>query len=270
MSGQISEVIVIVAAGTLLIFLLLTFLLTMFLILQRKQLISQQEKAALHTQYAKEILRAQVEVQNSTLQQIAEELHDNIGQLLFVAKLNLNLLEETEQSYENNQRIVQINEAIELSISEVRALTKSFDGDFVRDFGLQDSLHNELSRIQKTNNYLISADVRGERYSLGFEKEIVLFRICQEILSNIMKHSKSKSINVVLEYGPETLLLCIHDDGLGFDIRSVGQETMRCAGSGLRNMRRRTEMLGGNFTLESEVGKGTKVQIVLPRPADTR
>jgi two-component system NarL family sensor kinase len=241
----------------------------MFLIFQRKQLISQQEKAALHTQYAKEILQAQVEVQNSTLQQIAGELHDNIGQLLFVAKINLNILEETEQNYENNQRIVQINEAIELSINEVRALTKSFDGDFVRDFGLQDSLHNELARIQKTNNYQISTDVRCERYSLGFEKEIVLFRICQEILNNIMKHSKSKSIAIVLEYGAESLLLCISDDGRGFDIQSLRQEDMQHSGSGLRNMRRRTEMLGGNFTLETGLGKGTKVQVVLPRPANT-
>ncbi|MGX5852466.1 sensor histidine kinase [Dyadobacter jiangsuensis] len=269
MSGQVSEVVIIVAAGTVVIFLLLTFLLTMFLIFQRKQLVSQQEKAALHALYAKEILQAQVEVQNSTLQQIAGELHDNIGQLLFVAKINLNILEETEQNYENNQRIVQINEAIELSINEVRALTKSFDGDFVKDFGLQDSLHNELARIQKTNNYQISTDVHGERYSLGFEKEIVLFRICQEILNNIMKHSKSKNIAVALEYGAERLLLCIYDDGRGFDIHSVRQEDMRHSGSGLRNMRRRTEMLGGNFTLESGLGKGTKVQIVLPRPANT-
>jgi len=265
MSGPISEVVAIVAAGSLLTFLLLTFLFTIFLILQRKQLISQQEKATVHTQYAREILQAQIEVQNSILQQIVEKLYDNIGQLLFVAKLNLNLLEETEQNYENNQRIFQINEAIELSISEVRAVAKSFGSDLVRDFRLQDSLHNELARIQKANNYLISTDLRGERYSLGFEQEIVLFRICQEILNNIMKHSKSKNIDVILEYGPEMLLLCIQDDGQGFDIQSVGQGPIRLAGSGLRSIRRRTEILGGNFTLESECGKGTRIQIALPR-----
>ncbi|MGG7666495.1 sensor histidine kinase [Dyadobacter sp. BHUBP1] len=269
MSGQVSEVVIIVAAGTVVIFLLLTFLLTMFLILQRKQLVSQQEKAALHTQYAKEIIQAQVEIQNSTLQQIAEELHDNIGQLLFVAKININLLEETEQNDENNQRIIQINEAIELSINEVRALTKSFDGDFVRDFGLQNSLDNELARIQKTGTYQIAVTVRGERYSLGFEKEIVLFRICQEILNNIMKHSKAKNIAVVLEYEVETWLLCISDDGRGFDHQFMTQGDLQHSGSGLRNMRRRTEMLGGNFTLESGLGNGTKIQIVLPRPAIT-
>ena len=86
MSVEVSEVVIIMAAGTIIVFLLLIFLLVFFFIFQKKQLQNQQEKTALHTQYAHEILQTQIEVQNTTMQQIGAELHDNIGQLLLWPK----------------------------------------------------------------------------------------------------------------------------------------------------------------------------------------
>ena len=263
MSVEVSEVVIIMAAGTIIVLLLLIFLLVFFFVFQKKQLQNKQEKTALHIQYAHEILQTQIEVQNSTMQQIGAELHDNIGQLLFVAKIHLNVLQESDQDPENQQRIVQAHEIIGLSIAELRSLTKSFDGDFVKDFGLEESLSHELLRIRKTNRYETEMNVLGERFALGYEKEIVLFRIAQEVFNNIMKHAKAASIKVMLTYEPGKFILSIKDDGKGFDYPSFEVEGLKSSGAGLRNMRRRAELIGGKFSLTSSLGNGTQITVEL-------
>ena len=212
---------------------------------------------ALKTAYDQEILKSQIEVQNQTLQHIGQELHDNIGQLLSVAKINLNILEESD--FEDFDFIKQTNEIITQSISDLRALTKSLDGDFVKDFGLEESISHELQRIRKTRRFQTEISVLGEKRKLGYEREIVLFRIVQEILNNALKHSKAKNLAIVLHYFADSFTLKVNDDGKGFDLENINQKVLSQAGAGLRNMQRRMELIGGKCTISSEIGKGTEV-----------
>ena len=269
MPNQISEVTFIVVAGTVIILLLLLFLSLFFFIFQKRQLQNNQEKAALQAQFSQEILKSQIEIQNSTLQQIGQELHDNIGQLLSVAKINLNILEGTNQSEENQEYIKQTNEIIGQSIQDLRSLTKSLDGDFVQQFGLQESITHELQRIRKTKKFETEVMQQGEAYALGFEKEIILFRIFQEFINNSLKHSEAKNIKVKFTYASEHFKLCVADDGKGFDYEKVITNKMFDSGAGLRNISRRCELIGGNCKLESVLGKGTQLDIQLPTIIDT-
>ena len=264
MPNQISEVTFIVVAGTVIILLLLLFLSLFFFIFQKRQLQNNQEKAALQAQFSQEILKSQIEIQNSTLQQIGQELHDNIGQLLSVAKINLNILEGTNQSEENQEYIKQTNEIIGQSIQDLRSLTKSLDGDFVQQFGLQESVTHELQRIRKTKKFETEIIQLGETYMLGFEKEIILFRIFQEFLNNSLKHSEAKNIKVKFTYEPEFFKLRITDDGKGFDYEKLNTHKLFDSGAGLRNISRRCEMIGGICKLESILGEGTRLDIELP------
>lgn len=269
MSSEVSEGIIVVAAGTLIVLLLLVFILTLLFFFNKRHLQNIQEKAALQALFAQEILKSQIEVQNSTLQQISQELHDNIGQLLSVAKINLNILEDTEQQEDNSEYIKQTNEIIGQSIQDLRSLTKSLDGDFVQQFGLQESITHELQRIRKTKKFETEVIQQGEPYALGFEKEIILFRIFQEFLNNSLKHSEAKYIKVQLTYAPEHFKLCIADDGKGFDYEKVMTNKLFDSGAGLRNISRRCELIGGNCKLESVLGKGTQLNIQLPTTIDT-
>lgn len=214
--------------------------------------------------YLQEILKSQIEVQNSTLQQIGQELHDNIGQLLSVAKINLNILEETKQEEENQEYIKQTNEIISQSINDLRALTKSLDGDFVDQFGLQESVTQELQRIRKTKKFQTEINLDGEPYSLGYEREIVLFRIFQEFLNNSIKHSGAKNISVKLTYGKDNFNLCLADNGKGFDLDKVmNQKEINSSGAGLRNIERRCELIGGKCKWTSAIGQSTQLEIEL-------
>ena len=256
-----SDIEILSVIATIVLLLLTSFITVFFFIFQKRQLQNLQEKAALKTAYDQEILKSQIEVQNQTLQHIGQELHDNIGQLLSVAKINLNILEESDN--EELEYIKQTNEIITQSISDLRALTKSLDGDFVRDFGLEESIAHELQRIRKTRRFQTEISVLGNKRKLGYEREIVLFRIVQEVLNNALKHSKAKNLTIVLHYFPESFTLNISDNGKGFDLENVNQKSISQAGAGLRNIQRRMELIGGECSISSEIGKGTEVILKL-------
>ncbi len=258
MSAEISEIVIIVLAGTFLMLILVVFIVSFFFVHQRRQQKFIQEKVALKAQYDQEILSSQIEVQNTTLQYIGQELHDNIGQLLSVAKINLNVLEETVQGVDNEPFIKQTNELVEQTIHAVRALSKSLDGDFVHDFGLQESIAHELQRIRKTKKFATELTLSGEKYSLGYEREIVLFRIVQEMLNNALKHSQAKCIEIKIDYLPNNLTIIVADNGKGFDYQAIEKNELSKSGAGLRNIKRRAALINFDCELNSQVNQGTK------------
>ncbi len=257
-----TNLMIFIILGTL-VFLVLGALLTiLLLIFKKKQTKNIQEKAALKAAYEQEILQSQIEVQNQTLQQIGQELHDNIGQILSVARLNLNILEESGLSNETSVQIKDTNELVNKAISDVRTLSKSLDGDFVKDFGLEQSIVHELNRLRKTGIFQTEIEVKGTRTGLGFQKEIVLFRITQEIINNALKHAQASNLKVCLDY-TDGFLLKIEDNGKGFDYHKLIEKNLSTSGAGLRNIERRVESIGGECTIESSVGEGTKIEITL-------
>ncbi|WP_298353437.1 sensor histidine kinase [Runella sp.] len=257
---------------TLLALMAICFLLLMsvfFIIIivglfKKRQSEHRQEKITLQHQYQQEILQAQLEIQNQTLQQIGRELHDNIGQLLSVMSINLDILEEDVSDLKTRSQIIDTSKILQQTIADVRSLSKSLDGDFAKDFGLVDSLSHDLRRIRATGKYQTEILMEGEPYRLDGQKEFVLFRIVQEILTNILKHAEAKTIKVTLHYTPAQFSLTVQDDGKGFDNEAVLGRKMENAGAGLRNIQRRTEMVGGTYIIETARGQGTKIEIQLP------
>lgn len=264
MSGEISEIVIVIIIGTTVVLFLLLLLSVFVYLFKRRQLQFRLEKDTLKSNYDQEILKSQLEIQNLTLQQIGEELHDNIGQLLSVAKINLNIL-EANQSLENSKEyIVHTNEIIGQTIHDLRALTKSLDGDFVDQFGLLESITFELQRVRKTKQFLTDIQVIGVPYILGYEKEIVLFRIFQEFLNNSIKYSQAKNINIRIEFSKDNCLLLFTDDGKGFDLKKIENNTLlKSSGSGLRNIARRCKLIGAQCELKSWEQQGTELMIII-------
>ena len=257
------DVVWMIVFGTVAFLTVLIFLISLIFFFFKKQLANQKEKQQLRASYEQELLTSRIEVQNETFKYIAQELHDNIGQLLAVARLNLNMLEQASGG-EVSKYIQQTNEIIGQAVEDVRALTKSFDGDFVRDFGLLPSLSLQLERIEKSGKFETSLLTIGYPLVISYEKSIVFFRIAQEVLNNAIKHSEATSIKVELEYTDHLIYLRIKDNGRGFDPEQLQNLELSRSGAGQRNMQRRATMLGGNCVLESEFGKGTIVTIAIP------
>lgn len=253
---------------TFILIVLVAFILSFAVIFERNRQKHRQEKAILKTQYEKEILQSQMEVQNSTLKYIGQELHDNIGQLLSVAKINMGVMEESIEQRnleEFSFNFHQANDLISEIISEVRGLTKSLDDSFVQEFGLAESIAHELQRIQKTKRFITDLTIHGEKYILGYEREIILFRIVQEILNNTLKHSGAKNISIALKYYIDKFVLVVSDNGRGFNYESTIDRDLSEAGAGLRNINRRAALIHFDCELITQKDAGTKFTLTTTR-----
>ncbi|GAB3048573.1 sensor histidine kinase [Spirosoma pulveris] len=252
--------------GTLLLLVLGALVVIFLLVFKARQRRNRLQQAELQRSYEQAILHVQLEVQNMTMQQIGEELHDNIGQLLSIARINLHIVEEAGIPSPQIVNIQQANELVGQSIHELRALTKSLDGDFVKDFGLQDSLAQELKRIRNTGRYKTEINVSGTSFSLGFQREIVLYRVVQELIQNTIKHAAATQITIQLNFEPDLFNLTLQDNGKGFDYLSIIQKPINQSGAGLRNIYRRINLIGGSCAFDSAVGHGTSVVISITNP----
>ncbi len=266
MTDSTTDALIVLITGTIVFLLMALFGVVFILYYHRRQRESLLEKQELKENYQRELLQTQLEIQNHTLQQIAEELHDNIGQLLTVAIMRLNALEDDITQPNAQQSVEQTRQLIHTIVTEVRALSKTLDYDTVQRFGLLPSLTLELERIQRTGRVQTRLITTGEAYLLGTQAEIVLLRMAQESLNNALKHARAHTLTVSTDYQSSAFLLTIADDGKGFDMGNATARPLSRAGSGLSNLHRRASLMGGTCKVVSQAGAGTRVEIRLPRP----
>lgn len=213
-----------------------------------------QEKQLMKTQFQQELLQTQLEIQEQTLKMISEEIHDNVGQVLSLAKLNLNTFDSNSE-----QKLKDTKQLISKAINDLRDLSRSMHGDRIAELGLQQSLADELQILQNSGEFETHLKINGETYKLQPQNEMVLFRIVQEALNNAIKHAKAKNIDLELSYEPDLFCLILKDDGKGFD---TAMQTKK--GIGLKSMQNRASLIGAEFSIQSSKENGTIVSIKLP------
>jgi len=258
-------IVIIIITGTIALVLMALFGVGFILYYHRRQREVVREKQILEEKYQRELLVSQLEIQNQTLLHVAEDLHDNIGQLLTVAVMRLNALEDEGVPPQARQSVQQTRELIRTIITEVRTLSKTLDFNTVQRFGLLPSLTLELERIQRTGRFYTQLTTVGDPYPLGEQAEIVLVRMAQESLNNALKHARPHRLTVSANYEPTAFALTISDDGGGFSVEETMARPLSQAGAGLGNLYRRAGLLGGTCTVTSELGAGTRVEIRLAR-----
>lgn len=209
------------------------------------------------------LLQTQFEIQEQTLQTIGTDLHDNIGQLLSLTSLTLNSIE-----LDNPDKARQkVDAAIELnlkSIKEMRQLGKLLHGEQLLKQGLEEAIRSEINWIEKSGRFAISYNVCGEKcLTSNADKDLILFRIMQEILNNIIKHSGAGEITIKLDYSEGGIRLQVIDNGEGFEIDQLPEEQK---GMGLKNIQKRAEIVGGTVFIQSQRGEGTCIDIFIPYP----
>lgn len=241
-----------IALGTVIVVALVSFVILLsYLFTARKNKLLK-EKELLHAQFQQELLRTQLEIQEQTLKTISQEIHDNVGQVLSLAKLNLNTLpNSSEPKIQNTKNLVS------KAINDLRNLSHSLHGDIIAELGLQESIANELKIIESTKAFETELNVTGTVFKINPQKEMVLFRIVQEALNNCIKYSEAKKITVLMQYQPQLFMLQVQDDGKGFDAE-------KNTGIGMKSMLNRAQLIGGSFNLQSILAKGTIITIELP------
>jgi two-component system, NarL family, sensor kinase len=237
-----------------------TTLIIIFTLFQRKFKFSKR-MLQLQEENQKNLLQTQLEIQEQTFNYIAEEIHDHIGQRLTLAKLYLNSRKEHEPQ-ESEQLVDQSAELIGMAINDLKYMSRTLTASFINDNGLIPAIEMETERINKLHQFSLSLKVEGQTVFMPAETELVIFRIIQEALQNMMKHAKATKACIALHYRTEQLHITITDDGIGFDTATSSVAAIKT--SGLTNMKKRTTLLNGTFQITSAPGKGTTIHIQLP------
>lgn len=215
-------------------------------------LLSQQRKDA---KFEQELANSQVEMQEQTLNYIGQELHDDLGQKLSVARLMTNKIALLNNN-ESNEIVEEINLLLGECIQDIRNLSKVFITKQVKQFGFIESLEREIFRIKRLD--LLDVEYHSNNHELKIESDhaLILFRIVQECINNVIKHSKSKKIELIVEDTLKDINIAVNDQGIGFN------ENLKNDGSGLRNMISRAKLIGAEFIINSVENEGTKISII--------
>lgn len=248
------EEILLISYFILVILLLVVFVVVFFYVFQKRKNKLLFEKWEAQRKYEQEIVNSRLEIQEQTLKNVGWELHDNIGQLLSVAKMQLNMVGRVLVEPAKDQ-VKEIGEIVGDTLKEVRSLSKSLNNEVVGYMGLENSIANELDRFQRLKILETEFTIIGEKKDVQQKDAIIIFRILQEFFSNVIKHAKASKLDVKLRY-EDALYIEVVDDGKGFDIESVDKN------SGLFNMKSRAELIGTEYKLNSIVGQGTELSII--------
>jgi two-component system, NarL family, sensor kinase len=250
MSEQENQFLLILFGGIFFAFLMSAFVIAMVFIHRQRQVQNRQKLDHLKSEYEKTILNIENEIQQETLTHIGRELHDNIGQLLSLAKLNLNSTKPEKQA-EGKEYITQI-------IKEVRALSKTLNLDWVESITLDEFIAQQLEKIQTTGFCQTNLESDQSFLELKKDEKLILIRVIQECLNNAIKHAQPEHLTIQIAKNGAFREINIIDDGLGFDTNQKSE------GSGMFNLSKRMETIGGKFQLTSTVGKGTHIILLLP------
>jgi signal transduction histidine kinase len=243
----------------ILVLIIITSLVIMFFVVfQKRKNKLLQDRMKQQQVFEAEITQAQTETQEQTLKNIGWELHDNIGQLLSFANMQLSIL-KMQMADEVKDKFKDTSDALKQSLAEVRALSKTLNNEVVLNTGFEKSITNELSRLKKMKFDSAELHIIGEKVLFSNRKhEIILFRILQEFLSNSVKYSEAKNISITLDYQPSYLVIIAKDDGKGFDINDIEK------GAGLINMKSRAKLINATLKLNSMINQGVELQLNYP------
>jgi signal transduction histidine kinase len=227
------------------------FVLVLLFSYQRKYIRHIRAEGALKLENERNLLNAQIEVREQTLKDTGAELHDNIGQLLLLAKMQL--------ARQNDPQTVNSRELIQNAIEEIRELSHRLNLDWGQDFDLSELVEIELKKLRKSNLLEIDYTPLTQDFLIDHKYKIIILRCLQEALQNILKHASASKIKLELLLENNHLLVTIHDNGIGFN------PIFKTQSAGLVNMAARMKSIGGKFEINLAIdGLGTTCKFIVP------
>jgi len=261
MRDQGQEFYVVILLGVALALLLVGFIMALLFLYQRRRHRQEKQLTRMRLEYEQELLRSQLEIQETTFKNIAQELHDNISQMLSVVKLSLSILplESQHPAWESVQNSRQMLNKI---IFDMADLTKSLHTDRISQIGFVEAIRFHLDSLRRSGLVETNLTVTGDEYPFEDQRAIILFRMFQEMLNNILKHSRATQVNIAVNYLIDNkFVLQVEDNGVGFEVEKKQTQASSSSGIGLKSMTNRARLIGAEITIQSQPGKGTIIKV---------
>ena len=263
MSAENPNLIQVVILITLIFFTIVLGLIFLVTLNNKRKKLFLKEKQLLHQKFESELLKTQIEVQEQTMQTIAADLHDNIGQLLSLTTLTLGSIQILDDEKAEN-KVASSLELVNRSIRELRELAKLLQGEQLIMNGLGNAIEQEINWLKRTQAYQLKVDNQLMAVEVSSpQKDLIILRLLQEIITNIIKHAQATTIAINTQLIEGNLQFTVIENGIGFDYEAIKNQRK---GLGLYSINKRVEMINGEIVIDSAEQAGTKISIQIPYP----
>lgn len=257
---QENQVITIVLIGVLLLLLMGAALLLFFFSSRKKIVEKELEKNILEITHQKEIIQSIIITQEEERKRIAQDLHDDISSKLNVINLNANLLQDgeltpDEYTFVNNL----ILEVTDKTLISARKIAHNLLPPILEEFGFKDALEELADTFNNSRKINIEYTINYPKKLLIPQNELHLFRIAQELINNSIKHGKANNSKINISHKNNELIFIYTDNGVGFNVDNIDNKK----GLGIKNIESRVSLLNGKYNIDSKVGKGFKIEIII-------
>lgn len=240
-----------------------------FLVTYQKRLLQQQlrlrEAEAAHQQ---QLLTAVIAAQETERERIGRDLHDDIASSIAMAKMLVDRLASHPAADDAAALLVLARDVLGTAVEEVRNTSHNLYPAALARLGLAQSLHYLVEVCRRADILAVTLDVDYPR-PLPLAQELALYRICQELVHNAIKHARGATrLAIRLRQQGPTLTLVVEDDGCGFTLAPAGPNLSPNAGAGLRSISVRVQMLHARLHQQSAPGQGTRISIELDNPLE--
>ena len=247
------SIVLFIVCTVILIALLCASIITILYLYQKKQLAYHKQLEDIKEQQKNEISRSRVEMQEQTMMNVTRNIHNSVSQKLALTKVLLTSLPGSNLT-ESKATLKESLVLLTAGMGDLRDISRSMSAEVINNNGLVKALELETDHLKKAE-YKTDFTVVGDPYFLSGHTDLVLFRIAQEAISNIIKHSKASKVMIDLHYKANSIKLSIKDNGMGFGKRQY------LGGTGLLNMQKRSKMLNGFLLLRNNDGAYVSIEV---------
>ncbi|MEO6177188.1 MAG: ATP-binding protein [Flavobacterium circumlabens] len=250
----------VISLGIVFFTLLMTLLVIFFYFLKKKNhyLV---EKMESEMYFQSELVKTRIEIKDQTLSEISKELHDNIGQIVSVGIMQLNMYIQDDKSIQTRE-LTDLKNVLAKSLDEIRILSRIINKDNLLQTNFIEAIKQDLERVKKLKHIQYNYNFKGRIPKINEGHDLFIYRIFQEALHNSLKHSHSDLYEVNITTNAKLFQLKMKDFGIGYDTKKIN------SGIGLSNMKLRAKLIGATLIIESNPS-GTSLLLEYPlTPSD--
>ena len=194
---------------------------------------------------------------------LARELHDDTIQAVIALKQRMQLAQKSIKTQSGRQALSELETFAEQTIENLRRMTRALRPIYLEDLGLVTALEMLVGETNQNNSLDVDFQKSGEEQRLSHEVELALYRIAQEALNNVVRHSQAKRVDLIILFGEKEIKLEVNDNGIGFDMPKSPTDFASNGHFGLLGMRERADLIGARLEVESAPGNGTRLKVKL-------
>ena len=255
-----ADIVLVYFIGTFAMLLLAGAIFFFFIVYQKRLLKKELEINKIKAEQQEEILRNTVQAQEKERKRIAQDLHDEVGAMLSVVKLNVGRIEKKVDDVKPRTLATETKLYLDDVITQVRRISRDLMPPSLEKLGLSFALEEMVTWINKSDQIKVDIFKSGDPFRVEAKKELAVFRIIQELVNNSLKHSNASKISIKIRFTDKYTAISVADNGVGFEV-----DKLESTGLGLKNLESRSELMGADYKLNSFPGRGTFAIIKLSK-----